>query len=170
MAGLDVKTMIKSVSTVDTQPHSRHSSDIGEPTEISRRLSKLERIMEAIASHVSLLEPDAQHAEETHVSHTDDQVQEGGSQDGFSDEDFAHPNSNLAGNSISRGGKRILPEEFLDSESSKKQKLSEFSENFDCDQEPNQLQFYHPPSDSPPKWPISEHIDQYFKKYFSFLV
>ena len=60
----------------------------------------------------------------------------------------------------------ILPEEFLDSESSKKQKLSEFSENFDCDQDPNQFQFYHPPSDSPPKWPISEHIDQYFKKYF----
>ena len=77
--------------------------------------------MEAIASHVGLLEPDAQHAEETHMSHTDDQVQEGGSQDGFSDEDFAHPNSDLAGNSVSRGGKRILPEEFLDSESSKKQ-------------------------------------------------
>ena len=89
-----------------------------------------------------------------HMSHINDQVQEGGSQDGFSDEDFAHPNSDLAGNSISRGGKRILPEEFLDSESSKKQKLSEFSENFDCDQEPNQFQFYHPPSDSPPKWPI----------------
>ena len=166
MADLDVETTIKPVSTVDTQPHSRHSSDIGEPTEISRRLSKLERIMEAIASHVGLLEPDAQHAEETHVSHTDDQVQEGGSQDGFSDEDFAHPNSDLAGNSVSHGGKRILPEEFFDSESSKKQKLSEFSENFDCDQEQNQFQFYHPPSDSPPKWPISEHIDQYFKKYF----
>ena len=79
MADLDVKTTIKPVSTVDTQPHSCHSSDIGEPTEISRRLSKLERIMEAIASHVGLLEPDAQHAEETHMSHTDDQVQEGGS-------------------------------------------------------------------------------------------
>ena len=122
--------------------------------------------MEAIASHVGLLEPDAQHAEEMHMSHTDDQVQEGRSQDGFSDEDFTHLNSDLAGNSISRGGKRILPEEFLDSESSKKQKLSEFSKNFDCDQEQNQFQFYHPPSDSPPKWPISEHIDQYFKKYF----
>ena len=83
MADLDVETTIKPVSTVDTQPHSRHSSDTGEPTEISRRLSKLERIMEAIASHVGLLEPDAQHAEETHMSHTDDQVQEGGSQDGF---------------------------------------------------------------------------------------
>ena len=165
MADLAVETTIKPVSTVDTQPHSRHSSDIGEPTEISRRLSKLERIMEAIASHVGLLEPDAQYAEETHVSHTDDQVQEGGSQDGFSDEDFARPNSDLAGNSISRGGKRILPEEFLDSESSKKQKLSEFSENFYCDQEPNQFQFYHLP-DSSPKGPISEHIDQYFKKYF----
>ena len=103
--------------------------------------------MEAIASHVGLLEPDAEHAEETHVSHTDDKVQEGGSQDGFSDEDFAHLNSDLAGNSISRGGKHILPEEFLDSES---------SENFDCDQEPNQFQFYHPSSDLPPKWPISE--------------
>ena len=122
MADLDVETTIKPVSTVDTQPHSRHSSDIGEPTEISRRLSKLERIMEAIASHVGLLEPDAQHAEETHMSHSDDQVQEGGSQDGFSDEDFDNPNSDLAGNSISRGGKCILPEEFLDSESSKKQK------------------------------------------------
>ena len=120
--------------------------------------------MEAIAGHVGLLEPDAQHAKETHKSHIDDQVQEGGSQDGFSNEDFAHPNSDLAGNSISHGGKRILPEEFLDSESSKKQKLSEFSENFDCDQEPNQFQFYHPPSDSLPKWPISEHIDQFFKK------
>ena len=98
--------------------------------------------MEAIASHVGLLEPDALHAKETHVSHTDDQVQEGGSQDGFSDEDFAHQNSDLAGNSISHRGKHILPEEFLDSESSKKQKLSEFSENFDCDQEPNQFQFY----------------------------
>ena len=166
MADLDVETTIKPVSTVDTQPHSRHSSDIGEPTEISRRLSKLERIVEAIASHVGLLEPNAQHVEEMHISLTDDQAQEGGAQDGFSDEDFAHPNSNLAGNSISRGGKHILPEEFLDSESSKKQKLSEFSENFDCDQEQNQFQFYHPPSDSPPKWPISEHIDQYFKKYF----
>ena len=166
MADLDVETTIKPVSTVNTQPHSRHSSDIGEPTEISRRLSKLERIMEAIASHVGLLEPDAQHAEEMHVSHIDDQVQEGGSQDGFSNEDFTHPNSDLACNSISCGGKRILPEEFLDSETSRKQKLSEFSENFDCDQEPNQFQFYHPPSDSPPKWPISEHIDQYFKKYF----
>ena len=121
-------------------------------------------------SHVGLLEPDAQHAEETHVSHTDDQVQEGGSQDGFSYEDFAHPNSDLAGNSISRGDKHILPEECLDSESSKKQKPSEFSENFDCDEEPNQFQFYHLPSDSPPKWPISEHIDQYFIKYFSFPV
>ena len=80
MADLDVETMIKPVSTVDTQPHSCHSSDISEPTEISRHLSKLERIMEAIASHVGLLEPDAQHAEETHASHTDDQVQEGGSQ------------------------------------------------------------------------------------------
>ena len=69
------------------------------------------------------------------MSHTDDQVQEGGSQDGFSDQDFAHPNSDLAGNSISRRGKCILPEEFLDSESSKKQNLSEFSKNFDCDQE-----------------------------------
>ena len=166
MADLDVETTTKPVSTVDTQPHSHHSSDIGEPTEISRCLSKLEQIMEAIASHVGLLEPDAQHAEETHVSHTNDQVQEGGSQDGFSDEDFAHLNLDLAGNSTSRGGKRILPEEFLDSESSKKQKLSEFSENFDCDQEPNQFQFYHPPSNLPPKWPISEHIDQYFKKYF----
>ena len=135
MADLDVETTIKPVSTVDTQPHSHHSSDIGEPTEISRRLSKLERIMEAIASHVGLLEPDAQHAEETHMRHTDDQVQEGGSQDGFSDEDFAHPNSDLAGNSISHRGKRILPEEFLDSESLKKQKLSEFSKNFDCDLE-----------------------------------
>ena len=115
MADLDVEMTIKPVSTVDTQPHSHHSSDIGEPTEISRHLSKLERIMEAIASHVGLLEPDAQHAEEMHVSHIDDQVQEGGSQDGFSDEDFAHPNSDLAGNSISRRGKRILPEEFLDS-------------------------------------------------------
>ena len=166
MADLDVETTIKPVSTVYTQPHSHHSSDISEPTEISRRLSKLERIMEAIASHVGLLEPDAQHAKETHMSHTNDQVQEGGSQNGFSDEDFTHPNSDLAGNSISRGGKRILPEEFLDSESSKKQKVSEFSKNFDCDQEQNQFQFYHPPSDSPPKWPISEHIDQYFKKYF----
>ena len=129
MADLDVEMTIKAVSTVDTQPHSCHFSDIGEPTEISRRLSKLERIMEAIASHVGLLEPDAQHAEETHVSHTDDQVQEGRSQDGFSDEDFTHPNSDLAGNSISCGGKRILHEEFLVSESSKKQKLSEFSEN-----------------------------------------
>ena len=170
MADLDVETTIKPVSTVDTQPHSHHSSDIGEPTEISRCLSKLEQIMEAIASHVGLLEPDAQHAEETHVSHTNDQVQEGGSQDGFSDEDFAHLNLDLAGNSTSHRGKRILPEEFLDSESSKKQKLSEFSKNFDCDQEPNQFQFYHPPSNSPPKWPISEHIDQYFKKYFSLLV
>ena len=166
MADLDVEATIKPVSTVDTQHHSRHSSDIGEPTEISSCLSNLERIMEAIAGHVGLLEPDAKHAEETHMSHTDDQVQQGGSQDGFSDEDFAHPNSDLAGNSISHGGKRILPEEFLDSESSKKQKLSEFSENFDCDQEPNQFQFYHLPSDLPPKWPVSEHIDQYFKKYF----
>ena len=126
MADLDVETTIKPVFTVDTQPHSRHSSDIGEPTEISRCLSKLERIMEAIASHVGLLEPDAQHAEETQMSHTDNQVQEGRSQDGFSDEDFAHPNSDLAGNSISHRGKRTLPEEVLDSESSKKQKLSEF--------------------------------------------
>ena len=31
MADLDVETTIKPVSTVDTQPHSRHSSDIGEP-------------------------------------------------------------------------------------------------------------------------------------------
>ena len=77
MADLDVEATIKPVSTVDTQPHSRHSSDIGEPTEISRRLSNLERIMEAIAGHVGLLEPDAKHAEETHMSHTDDQVQEG---------------------------------------------------------------------------------------------
>ena len=69
--------------------------------------------MEAIASHVDLLEPDAQHAEEMHMSHIDDQVQEGRSQDGFSDEDFTHPNSDLAGNSISRRGKRILPEEFF---------------------------------------------------------
>ena len=98
-------------------------------------VSKLERIMEAITSHVGLLEPDAEHPEETHMSHTDDKVQEGGSQDGFSDEDCPHLNSDLAGNSISRGDMRILPEEFLDSESSKKQKLSEFSENFDCDQE-----------------------------------
>ena len=107
IADLGVETTIKPVSRVNTQPHSRHSSDIGEPTEISRCLLKLERIMEAIASHVGLLEPDAQHAEETHVSHIDDQVEEGGSQDGFSDEDFAHPNSDLAGNSISHGGKRI---------------------------------------------------------------
>ena len=170
MADLDVETTIKPVSTVDTQPHSLHSSDIGEPTEISRRLSKLERIMEAIASHVGFQEPDTQHAEETRVSHTDDQVQEGGSHDGFSDEDFAHPNSDLAGNSISRGGKHILPEEFLDSESSKKQNLSEFRENFDCDQEPNQFQFYHPPSDSPPKWPISNILTSTSKKFFSLLV
>ena len=111
MADQDVEATIKPVSTVDTQHHSRHSSDIGEPTEISRRLSNLEGIMEAIAGHIGLLEPDAQHAEETHMrSHTDDQVQEGGSQDGFSDEDFAHPNSDLAGNSISRGGKRRTTE------------------------------------------------------------
>ena len=77
VADVDVETTIKPVSTVDTQPHSHHSSDIGEPTEVSRHFSKLERIMEAIASH---------------MSHADDQVQEGGSQDGFSDEDFAHPN------------------------------------------------------------------------------
>ena len=68
MANLDVETTIKPVSTVDTQPHICHSSDIGEPTKISRRLSKLERVMEAIASHVGLLKPDAQHAKETHES------------------------------------------------------------------------------------------------------
>ena len=125
--------------------------------------------MEAIASHVGLLEPDAQHVEETHMSHTDDQVQEGRSH-----HRMASPMRILplririwqVVNSISRRGKRIIPEEFLDSESSKKQKLSEFGKNFDCDQEPNEFQFYHPPSDSPPKWPISKHIDQYFKKYF----
>ena len=78
MADLDVEATIKPVSTVDTQHHSRHSSDIGEPTEISSRLSNLERIMEAIAGHVGLLEPDAQHAEEMHMSHTDDPVQQEG--------------------------------------------------------------------------------------------
>ena len=78
MADLDVETTIKPVSTVDTQPHSCHSSDIGEPTEISRRLSKLERIMEAIASHVGLQEPDAQYAEEMHMSHTDDKSKRAG--------------------------------------------------------------------------------------------
>ena len=36
VANLDVETTIKPVSTVDTQPYSHHSSDVGEPTEISR--------------------------------------------------------------------------------------------------------------------------------------